>query len=75
MVKNAAAVVTVVKNMGINNESMVVATAFLTSLLSRISLKNLATTCTPSELAIVNNIMGMDVFTMVNKKRSEPVSL
>ena len=62
IVKKAAIVVILVKNMGTNKEFMVVSTAVLTSSFSRISLKNLVTTCTPSELAIVNNIIGIDTW-------------
>ena len=75
IVKKAATVVILVKNIGTSKESMVVANACGTSPFNRISLKNFATTCTPSELAMVNRIMGIDVFIIVNKNRSDPVNL
>ena len=75
IVKNAAIVVKLVKKIGVNNDSMLDATAFLTSFSFLISRKNFVITWTPSELAIVSNIIGIDVFNIANKNLSEPVNL
>ena len=71
--KKAATVVILVKNIGISRESIVDATAWRLSLYTLNSLKNLVITWTPSELAMVNKMMGIDVFAKVNKNLPEPV--
>ena len=73
MAENAATVVMLVKKMGIRSESIVDATAFFVSLNALNSLKNFVITWTPSEFAMVNKMMGMDVFASVNKNLFDPV--
>ena len=73
IIRNAETVVTVVTKIGTNNESIVDATAFLVFFLTRISLKNFDTMCTPSEFAIVNRIIGIEVLARVNRNLFEPV--
>ena len=63
-------VVTLVSNIGTRSESIVVPSAKRTSCLARNSLKNFEITCTPSELAIVKRMMGIEVLAMVNYKHS-----
>ena len=75
MVRNAAIVVILVKNIGINNESMVDATAVLTFFPALISRKNFVTTWTPSEFAMVKRIIGIDVLSNAKRNRSDPVML
>ena len=75
IVAKAAMVVTLVSNIGTRSESIVVPSAKRTSCLARNSLKNFETTCTPSELAIVKRMMGIEVLARVNRNRSEPVNL
>ena len=75
MVRNAAIVVILVKNIGINNESMVDATAVLTFFPSLISRKNFVTTWTPSEFAMVKRTIGIDVLSNAKRNRSDPVML
>ena len=48
------------------------ASTFFSFLFSR---KNLVITWTPSELAIVNNMIGIVVFSIANKNLSDPVIL
>ena len=73
MIRNAETVVTVVTKIGTNNESIVEATALRVFFLTRISLKNLETICTPSEFAIVSRIIGIEVLARVNRNLFEPV--
>ena len=64
----AAEVVIEVKNIGCIKLSIVVRTAVSKSLLILNSLKNLDTICTPSEFAMVNKIIGIEVFIIVKSK-------
>ena len=65
--------VILVKKMGISSESIVDATAFFVFLNILNSLKNFVITWTPSEFAMVNKMMGMDVLASVNKNLPDPV--
>ena len=60
-VRKAKAVVMEVRDIGIVKCSMVLWIAILVFLIFLNSLKNLPTTCTPSELAIVNKTIGIEV--------------
>ena len=73
IIKNAETVVTVVIKIGTSSESIVAATAVRVFFLTRISLKNFDTICTPSEFAMVNRIIGIEVLARVNKNLFEPV--
>ena len=73
IVRNAADVVNDVRKMGRRSWFIVRVIASLTSLCLRASLKNRDIICTPSELAIVNRTMGIELFTNVKTKLSEPV--
>ena len=71
--RNAAVVVMDVRKMGNISWFRVKVIAFFTSLCFRASLKNRDIICTPSELAIVNRTMGIELLTNVKIKREEPV--
>ena len=60
---------------GTKRASMLEAMATSTFLFFLISRKNLVITWTPSELAIVNNMIGIVVFSIANKNLSDPVNL
>ena len=74
MVENAAEVVIDVRKIGIERRLRVKVIALLTSLLFFASLKNLEIICTPSEFAIVNNIIGMELFRNVKINFSDFVT-
>ena len=71
----AAIVVRLVKNIGSNNESIVIDNDSLTSLVIRIFLKNLVRKCTPSAFAMVSSTIGIDVLSIENRNLSDPVNL
>ena len=73
IVRNAADVVMDVRKMGSKSWVMVWVMACFTSLFLRASLKNRDIICTPSELAIVNRTIGIELLINVKKKRVEPV--
>ena len=60
--RNATIVVTLVRKIGNINEFIVPRTEFSTFPVCLIFLKNLVIICTLSEFAIVNRIIGMEVF-------------
>ena len=68
IVKNAADVVIDVRKMGRRSLSMVRVMDFFISLCLRASLKKLERICTPSELAIVNRTMGIELFMKAKTK-------
>ena len=74
-VKKAPTVVILVKKIGVRRASMLEAMALSTFLSFLISRKNLVITCTPSEFAMVSNIIGMEVLNNANKNLSDPVNL
>ena len=68
IVKKAIDVVNDVRKIGSDNDSSVLFIASLTFPFLLISLKNRDSICTPSELAIVNNTIGIEVFIIVKLK-------
>ena len=75
IVKKAAMVVILVKKIGTKRASIPDAITLCTFFWNLSSLKNFVITCTPSELAIVSRMIGIEVFNKAKRNLSDPVIL